>query len=72
MKSITLNARVAPVVARPTRPLAILPKQVRHWMEIAKQRRALAEMSDAQLFDLGITRSEAETEAARPFWDSRR
>jgi uncharacterized protein YjiS (DUF1127 family) len=36
---------------------------------LARQRRQLAGLSDEQLADIGITRSEAEAEAARPFWD---
>lgn len=34
-----------------------------------RQRRALAQLDDARLADLGLTRSEAETEARRPVWD---
>jgi len=31
-------------------------------------RAALAQMSDAQLKDIGVTRVQAELEAAKPFW----
>lgn len=34
-----------------------------------RQRRALARLDDAALFDLGLTRSEADQEANRPIWD---
>jgi uncharacterized protein YjiS (DUF1127 family) len=71
MKTLVMTTRVAPVAARPTRQLAGLPKLVRDWIEISKQRRALAEMSDHQLQDIGLTRFQAEDEAARPFWDAR-
>ena len=41
-------------------------------IEMAVQRRrsriALMEMSDAQLKDIGVSRSEAYREASRPFW----
>jgi uncharacterized protein YjiS (DUF1127 family) len=37
------------------------------WHELARQRRALLALSDDMLKDIGITRSEAEREARRPF-----
>ncbi|SFK07255.1 DUF1127 domain-containing protein [Celeribacter neptunius] len=37
--------------------------------EIARQRRALAELDDALLDDIGLTREAALTEAQRPSWD---
>lgn len=70
MKSIMMTARVAPFAARDFRSLAGLRTRVSRWVEISKQRRALAGMSDRQLKDIGLTRFEAEQEAARPFWDS--
>jgi uncharacterized protein YjiS (DUF1127 family) len=39
------------------------------WHELARQRRALLRLSDGMLKDIGITRTEAEREASRPFWD---
>ena len=45
---------------------------VRRWLNEANQRRrgreALAQMTDAQIKDIGITRMQAELEAAKPFW----
>ncbi len=38
------------------------------WIERATQRRALAELDDRLLKDVGISRSEARQEAAKPFW----
>lgn len=38
------------------------------WIERATQRRALAELDDHLLEDVGISRSEARQEAAKPFW----
>ena len=38
------------------------------WHQRARQRRQLAELSDRQLADIGISRVEARTEAAKPFW----
>lgn len=37
---------------------------------VARQRKALSELSDAQLADIGLTRAEADREAARPAWDA--
>ena len=36
---------------------------------IVRQRRQLAELTGDQLADIGITCEQAQTEAARPFWD---
>lgn len=38
------------------------------WIERATQRRALAELDDRLLKDVGLSRSEARQEAAKPFW----
>ncbi|HPD91452.1 MAG: DUF1127 domain-containing protein [Rhodobacter sp.] len=37
---------------------------------LLRQRRALAELDDARLRDLGLTRAQARSEADRPFWDA--
>lgn len=37
-------------------------------LQRARQRRQLATLSDAQLDDIGISRAEADAEAAKPFW----
>ena len=37
---------------------------------LARQRRALAQMDEARLRDVGLTRDEANTEARRVFWDA--
>jgi uncharacterized protein YjiS (DUF1127 family) len=38
------------------------------WAERRRQRRALLELSDALLKDIGLARSEAAREAHKPFW----
>lgn len=38
------------------------------WHERARERRALSQLSDQMLHDIGVSRSEATQEAARPFW----
>ncbi|WP_298847116.1 DUF1127 domain-containing protein [uncultured Ruegeria sp.] len=37
---------------------------------LSRQRRKLAQLSDAALEDIGITRAEASAEAKRSFWDA--
>ena len=41
------------------------------WLSAARERRALADLPDSILADIGISRAEAEREARRPFWDVR-
>ncbi len=38
------------------------------WQERASQRRRLVELDGHMLKDLGISRGEAQAEAAKPFW----
>lgn len=38
------------------------------WSARARQRRALLELDDRSLDDIGITRAELEREAGKPFW----
>lgn len=38
-------------------------------LALFRQRRALAQLDDTRLDDLGLTRSDAEAEARRPVWD---
>jgi uncharacterized protein YjiS (DUF1127 family) len=38
------------------------------WFERSRQRRALAELDDRLLDDIGLTRSKVQREAAKPFW----
>lgn len=41
---------------------------VRGWLERSRQRRALLELDDRYLKDIGLTRAAAMTEARKPFW----
>jgi uncharacterized protein YjiS (DUF1127 family) len=41
------------------------------WIERSRQRRALGELDDHLLCDIGVTRDEARREAIRPFWRAR-
>lgn len=42
--------------------------RLRHAMELAAQRRRLAELDDALLADIGLTRAQALAEAGRPLF----
>lgn len=41
---------------------------LRHWAERRRQRRALRDLDDRLLHDIGISRAAARDEAAKPFW----
>ena len=46
--------------------------QVLSWLDHARQRRHLGELDDRLLRDIGISRSEVDHEASRPFWKTDR
>jgi uncharacterized protein YjiS (DUF1127 family) len=48
----------------PASPLAAFMR----WYDRYLQRRALAELDDRMLRDIGLTRSQAEREIRKPFW----
>ena len=48
--------------------LARMVASVSAWYERARQRRALMQLSDHMLRDIGIARAEAVGEASKPFW----
>jgi len=41
------------------------------WVERSRQRRALFELDDRLLRDIGVAPEEARREATRPFWEGR-
>ena len=45
---------------------------IRSWLQRGRQRRALGELDDRLLCDIGVTRSQALREAAKPFWSAGR
>ncbi len=47
----------------------LLARRLAAWFELRRQRRRLLTLSDHMLHDLGLSRADAEGEAARPFWD---
>jgi uncharacterized protein YjiS (DUF1127 family) len=71
----TLGSRRSGLVGRPswrsgalTRLGCAAVRVVWFWMERSRQRRALAELDDRLLRDIGLTRDEARRECANPFW----
>lgn len=59
--SLTLTQSRRSLRARPS---------LRQTAALWRSRRALATLTDQQLEDIGLSRAQAETEAARPFWDA--
>jgi uncharacterized protein YjiS (DUF1127 family) len=57
----TLHHHRASIVARTVSLLLA-------WLERSRQRRALSELDDRLLRDIGLTRDEARREAMRSFW----
>ena len=49
-------------------PLAAAWLRVAFWIGRVRQRRALAELDDKMLQDIGITRYDAARECGKPFW----
>ncbi|CAM3984909.1 hypothetical protein CCOS865_01758 [Pseudomonas reidholzensis] len=44
-------------------------QRLARWHQLYRQRRELAQLSDATLADLGLSRADIQQEAERPFWD---
>jgi uncharacterized protein YjiS (DUF1127 family) len=71
------NAPTIDAAARETAPvqaeswgslLGDLYLLLERWVERRRQRRALLELGDALLKDIGISRADALREASKPFW----
>ncbi len=60
---------VSTTISLPSRSGGGLVARLMQAMGVWQQRRKLAEMDDAQLRDIGVTRAEALEEAERPLWD---
>jgi uncharacterized protein YjiS (DUF1127 family) len=64
----TLISSYSAALPRASRPS--LMTRVFWALSLQRQRRHLARLDDAQLADIGLTRAQAEKEAARPLWDA--
>jgi len=49
-------------------PSRRLIKTIKFWIERSRQRKHLANLDSRMLKDIGITRTEANAELAKPFW----
>ena len=58
----------ARVMAAVVSALAVLRAERMAWRERVRYRRALAQMSERELADIGVSWSEIANEAAKPFW----
>ena len=56
--------------ARPTVGLSGLFRRVAAWREVARQRRALADLPPEMLRDIGLDAEAVSREADRAFWDA--
>ena len=61
-------SRSLPSLPSPMQALVRLADVVATWERRARERRALAEMSNHMLKDLGISRIDARRESSKPFW----
>ena len=77
MASVRVGASYATLAGRTTSPpVHLVPRgwfasafeQALAWLERARQRRELRQLSDHMLKDIGLTRADVEAEAAKPFW----
>jgi uncharacterized protein YjiS (DUF1127 family) len=67
---LTLTHRPAARTHRPVATKRFTFAGLMHVFALHRSRRALAKLSVEQLADIGITRQQAEDEAARPLWDA--
>ncbi|TCP62955.1 uncharacterized protein YjiS (DUF1127 family) [Rhodovulum bhavnagarense] len=65
MAHITANIRLHAHSLLP----GALPRRILAAFSVARQRRRLAELDDAMLRDIGLSRAAARAEARRPLWD---
>lgn len=65
----SLMVREHAVQAAPLRSVAmLLAIWIRAGAERSRQRRALAQLNDSQLKDIGLTRRDVVEESGKPFW----
>ena len=68
MTTTTFKYQQQDQLANPRQILSRIWNQLSLWSDRTHQRAALAELSNEQLADIGITREHACIEAAKPFW----
>jgi uncharacterized protein YjiS (DUF1127 family) len=65
---MTMQTALRAKSRRPVSLWALLCRNLSEGYERGRQRRALATLSDTQLQDIGLTRSDVMEETAKPFW----
>lgn len=63
-----MQSFVATAHPKPDAPRPGLHHLLRQWLQNARTRRQLAELTSLQLADLGISPSERVQEISKPFW----
>ncbi len=66
------NSKISGLVSLPVRRTGIVAAMmalVTGWRLRARERRALGQLDDHMLFDIGVDPVTARQEAARPFWE---
>lgn len=66
---MTMITDFAPSRVRAARPSRSWLRTIVTAIKVMGERARLAQMSDEQLADIGLDRTRAAREAARPFWD---
>lgn len=67
MNSLTHAAPIA-LAERRASLLATLARTLRMWIARDRERRALRQLDDRLLDDIGVTRAQANAVADKPFW----
>jgi uncharacterized protein YjiS (DUF1127 family) len=68
METEMIRTVTSPRTATLPRPAGLRAVLAR-WLETARGRRALLDLDERELRDIGLSRDQARIEAARPFWD---
>jgi uncharacterized protein YjiS (DUF1127 family) len=63
-----ITLRKVTVQRRTSRSRYRLSELITLWYQRQRQRRALLQLNDRMLSDIGISRCDAEQEATKPFW----
>lgn len=65
----SVELRTARLTGKPVTFSGRLLAKILRWRDLSRQRRELAQLSDRSLDDIGISRTDALSEANRRFWD---
>lgn len=60
--------RQEPSRARPLGALAAARARIEAWLDRARERGKLAQLTDRELRDIGLNRYDAQQECRKPFW----